>query len=121
MQKVNLRLVAFLLLLAFFQKMGLELWLHHWLHDPPAVHSAGAIDIHPGTPGEKDRAFLQQLPVKCSCLDDTMMPLIGSVAYVYKAPAKQPIAFLPTPYSSALSNDKVFPALRGPPAASFLL
>ena len=136
MQKVNMRWVAFLLLLAFFQKMGLELWLHHWLHDPPAIHfSATSVNTPaeghayiPAATGVKHlrsdhcaEASLQQQPVKCSCLDDTMMPLIGSDGYVYKAPPIQRLTFLLAPYSSALSEDKTFPALRGPPAASFLL
>ena len=110
MQKINVRIVAFILILAFFQKLGLELWLHDWLHEPPSRLSVV----------QKDKASLQQAPIKCNCLDDTLMPLTGSVPYTYEAPVKHLLAVFPNGIVSISFAGKVYPALRGPPR-EFLL
>jgi hypothetical protein len=112
LQKINVRLIAFMLLLAFFQKLGMELWLHHWLHEPQGVHALA--------PGDKDKASLQQSLVQCHCLDDTMMPLVQSDVYAYESPKRQSVCFFPTEYTSVLFVCREFPALRGPPSLFFL-
>lgn len=107
-----------MLLLAFFQKLGLELWLHHWLHEPrEGIHL-----VVPGTPGvtpeERDNSTsLHQSPISCNCLDDTLMPQIEPAPFHYEASQKHLIALLREEYSSILSSDKIFSALRGPPTA----
>lgn len=111
MQKLPARIVAALLLLVFIPKAGLELWLHHFLHETPA-----AAQVRPVASVRGDHARLQQEPLHCSCLDDTLMPLIGSGVYAYEAPAQSAIALVRTGDVSAASRDPFFSALRGPPA-----
>lgn len=108
MQKLSARLVALLLLLSLFQKMGMELWLHHFFHEPPA----------------KQRIAMQRIahdhgpavaPVHCSCLDDTLMPMVGAdnvtltVAVTLVRDRRSPAA------SALYYADAVHSALRGPP------
>jgi hypothetical protein len=108
MQKINVRVVAFMLLLAFVQKLGLELWLHDWLHVPQGVHALA--------PGDRDKASLQQSPVQCHCLDDTLMPLIGSASFTYAALHKHWTSLQSSGHVCALSIFRIFSSLRGPPA-----
>lgn len=101
------RIVAALLLLAFLQKVGVELWVHHFLHETPG-HVAR----------QTDHDALQRSPVHCSCFDDTMMPLIGTT---------NPTAFADRPalgerlvpaYVSLHAANRCYLPLRGPPAPS---
>lgn len=112
MQKINVRTVAFMLLLAFVQKLGLELWLHDWLHEPQGVHLL--------VPRDRDKASLQQSPIQCHCLDDTLMPLIQSASFTYAAPHKQGSALPASGYVSVLSTLRIFSSLRGPPTGGTL-
>jgi hypothetical protein len=113
MKNANLRLVSFALALIFTQKLGLGLWLHNWLHEPPANHLS--VIKHTGSPG------LELQPVKCTCIDDALMPLIHSNPLTYQGYQKHLAAFLLTRSSSPGSlNDKTSPALRGPPSAEHL-
>ena len=107
MRKWNLRVISFVLLLVFTQKLGLGLWLHDWLHEPRPVHSFAF--------SHRGKANWQVQPVKCSCLEDATMPLIESAAYIYSVPKKYLIAYLLAVYSPTLSNDRLYAALRGPP------
>ncbi len=107
-----MRFIAFLLLLAFFQKMGLELWLHHLLHEPQGIQAS--------VRDSKDKALLRAAVIQCNCLDDTLMPLIQSEDFVYAAPQKHFSLLLTPSYASTLSRDKVFLTLRGPPVSSIL-
>ncbi|HXB95943.1 MAG TPA: hypothetical protein VNU70_12325, partial [Puia sp.] len=70
MQKLNVRIVSFFLILAFSQRLGLELWLHNWLHETTVTASVG--------PTQKGKALLQHQRVKCNCIDDALMPLMES-------------------------------------------
>jgi hypothetical protein len=109
MQKLNVRIVSFFLILAFSQKLGLELWLHNWLHGTTATTSVARL--------KGDKPLLQNQLIKCHCLDDTLMPLIGT-DMVDHGPVQCPFApVFATTFSSWLSVSQEFSALRGPPAA----
>ena len=74
MQKVSARIVALLLLLSLFQKMGMELWLHHFFHEPPIAQRTAQRTAW-GTAHDHGAAVA---PVRCSCLEDTLMPMVGA-------------------------------------------
>jgi len=103
MRRLHPKIIALLLLLVFTQKMGLRLWMHHWIHESRALHGVGtpnAASVH----------------LKCDCIDDAMMPMVGSSLIALDVPAQTavalPVAYLP-PFSAA---EKVFYSLKGPPA-----
>jgi hypothetical protein len=111
MQKLNVRIVSFFLILAFSQKMGLELWLHNWLHETSVTASVG--------PTQKGKPAFQHQRIKCTCIDDALMPLMASATVDY-SPHQQPsISIYATTYTSWLSVDQEFSALRGPPSVIF--
>jgi hypothetical protein len=108
MQKMSTRFVAALLLLAFCQKVGVELWLHHFLHETARVQHAR----------QQGHTTLQEAPVHCNCLDDTMMPLIGAtnVPFLVDRPV---LGDRPVPaYVSLHAAHRCYLPLRGPPALS---
>ena len=109
MRKANLRAISFVLILIFTQKLGLGLWLHNWLHHPRGSHSSAFM--------ANGRACLELQPAKCHCIDDALMPLIKSHPLEYQEHQKHLLALLLTGYPAAISRDKIFPALRGPPSA----
>jgi hypothetical protein len=107
MQKLPARIVAVLLLLSLFQKMGMELWLHHFLHETPIARQVRA--------GRGHEAALQQAPVHCSCLDDTLMPMVGAASFVLHTTVTV-LGQRPDPATSPLyPTGRRFHALRGPP------
>ena len=63
MQKLNIKLIAFSLILVFTQKLGLRLWLHDFLHAHSISHSSL-------------RGFhFDPSPQKCNCIEDLMTPM----------------------------------------------
>jgi hypothetical protein len=113
MQKLNIRIVSFFLILIFCQKMGLELWLHNWLHETTVTTAIGS--------APKGKASLQHQRVRCNCIDDALSPLMEADVVDYDAPPQLPMRLVPTVYISWLSADGEFSSLRGPPAAHRLL
>jgi len=105
MRRVPPKIIALILLLVFSQKMGLRLWMHHWIHESRALHNTSA----------PNAASVQ---LKCDCIDDAMMPMVGSSLIALDIPARRAIvlqaAYLP-PFSAA---EKIFYSLKGPPAHS---
>jgi hypothetical protein len=111
LQKMKRRIVSLLLILVFSQKLGLELWVHHWLHEttvPGSVASA-----------EKGKPNLQHLPLKCNCVEDSLIPLIESDIPVYSCTRPHLTIVIFPAYNSCLSGDVEFSSLRGPPASAF--
>jgi hypothetical protein len=103
------RIVAFLLLLAFIQKMGLELWLHHIFHEPEQARTE--IAAH-------HKAILPSVhTVSCHCLDDTLMPLVTTGIFQVPAPEQASVALVPARPTSPVSTAPLLSSLRGPPAA----
>lgn len=103
MRRLHPKIIAFVLLLVFSQKMGLRLWMHALVHESRAMHSSAvpnAAAVH----------------LKCDCIDDAMMPLVGSSVIALDVPIQEavtmPTAYLP-PFSAA---EKLFFSLKGPPA-----
>lgn len=102
MQKLSARIVAVLLLLSLFQKMGMELWLHHFFHENArerTVHSTGAAVAS----------------VHCSCLDDTLMPMVGAETITLTLTVAVLRDRRPPATTSLQQEDRERPALRGPP------
>jgi hypothetical protein len=104
MRRLHPKIIALVLLLVFSQKMGLRLWMHHWIHESRSLHGStvpNAASIH----------------LKCDCIDDAMMPLLGSSLIALDVPTRKaiilPAASLP-PFSSA---EKLFYSLKGPPSS----
>ena len=110
MQKLNARIVSFFLILAFSQKMGLELWLHNWLHETTVIASVG--------PTQKGKPILQHQRIKCTCIDDALMPLMEADEVDYTPHRRKSVDIFAPTYTSWLSIDQEFSALRGPPATS---
>jgi hypothetical protein len=107
MQKLNARVVSFCLILIFSQKMGLELWLHNWLHATTVTASVSST--------QKGNASVQHLQVKCHCIDDALNPLMevdNGEFDAHPPPFAQPFA---ADFSSWVSAEKTFSSLRGPP------
>jgi hypothetical protein len=110
MQKVNVRIVSLLLILVFLQKLGMELWVHDWLHETNIAHLI--------IPAAKGKPVVQHHKVICNCLEDAMMPLVEAKAIRCEPVSVRLTTIFVAHYSSYLSGDKEFSALRGPPAIS---
>jgi hypothetical protein len=102
MHKSNLRIIAFLLLLAFVQRLGMQVLLHNKYHAPAVQnHSASAAGYY---------------QVQCDCLDDALVPLSRAETVQLPQPAEG-FAVSHGIYSVCLSSAvKIFSSLRGPPA-----
>ena len=93
------------MLLAFTQKLGAGLYLHNWLHEYKNY----------GSENKTGFAFDEQ-QVKCTCLDDTLMPLTTSANLnEIKSPEKYFSSFFNSYYTPTTTAVKIFYGLRGPP------
>jgi hypothetical protein len=101
-----MKVIAFVLILAFSQRLGLNLWMHHLYHEGPRS---------PASLMAK-RSGLPQWEIRCDCFDDAFMPM--DEAYVFELHAPGIGYFLiETPYSSSPAYTvSLFPSLRGPPS-----
>ena len=101
MRRSNVRIIALALVLVFTQKLGLRLWMHHWLHETKALSAS------------KDAKLDKP---NCDCIDDFLMPLTGSSIVELPPPTRTVQAiftvYIP-PFSAA---EAIFSSLRGPPA-----
>jgi hypothetical protein len=113
MRKTNLRVISFLLTLIFTQKLVLGLWLHNWLHERRNNHSSVCVG--------RGGACVELQLVKCSCIDDALMPLIQSRPFDFQGHRLYLITLLTSVYSAAVTRGIMIPALRGPPFAPGLL
>jgi hypothetical protein len=102
-----MKVVAMVLLLAFCQRLGASLWVHHFYHE----NRANAAADKPGMPYWETR---------CDCLDDAFMPL--EVAQVFHLPLISPgyVTVAPAPFSTLLHRSQLHSSLRGPPASTRL-
>ena len=104
MRRLNVRIIALALVLVFTQKLGLRLWMHHWLHETKALSAS-------------KHANVDKLQPNCDCIDDFLMPLDGSAVIQLPLPVRSvhvaATAYIP-PFSAP---DERFSSLRGPPAA----
>jgi hypothetical protein len=100
-----LKIVALVLLLAFCQRLGASLWVHHIYHEARAKMPGH----QPGYP---------QWGVRCDCLDDAFMPLEGAQTFQLFVPSPEyqliGATYLPTIAQSASLES----SLRGPPPPS---
>ena len=103
MRRLNVRIVALALVLVFTQKLGLRLWIHHWLHETRSLSASTNDNV-------------AKLQSSCDCIDDFLVPLAGSAFIELPQPVRQVnvvgTAYIP-PFSAA---EERFSSLRGPPA-----
>jgi hypothetical protein len=105
MYRINKKILAIFLIAAFAQKLSIGLYLHNWLHKNQNISVL-----------ERINASAVASQVRCSCLDDALMPLIASTDF--DSIKILQFYFSPTTnaYRSAvISASKTFHALRGPP------
>lgn len=103
MRRLHPKIIAILLLLVFSQKLGLRLWLHHWIHEAQTLV----------IPGDSSSGNIQ---FQCDCFDDAMMPLMESAVITLPVPIRTwtiLAAGYHPPFSAA---EKLFYSLKGPPA-----
>ena len=67
MYSINKKIVAIFLIAAFAQKLSIGLYLHNWLHENK---NSFISDIKCPS--------ISKYQVKCTCIEDALMPLIGS-------------------------------------------
>jgi hypothetical protein len=106
MRKGNLRLISFLLILVFSQKLGLRLWLHNWVHGNTRIVQLS------------DIAQLTDNGKKCACIEDLMMPMAGAHFIEWSAPVSHYLVFIASIPSLHLASARISPSLRGPPPAA---
>ena len=111
MKEFKKKITATLLIIAFTQKLGLGLFVHAWLHEKTF-----------GLTNDPKNPATQVQQVRCTCIEDAMIPFAGSTAsIIIGTPAKyffnynNPHRVL---YSSA---NKIYHSLRGPPCADDFL
>ena len=99
------RVLAFLLLLAFCQRLGASLWVHHIYHEARVT-------------GRHDKAGTPQWESRCDCFDDAFMPMEGTQEFTFPIPAavnrSVSTAYLPSIPHKSLP----LCCLRGPPVTS---
>src|ERR1700729_574278 len=101
----NKKIIALVLIVALFQKLSVGLYLHNWLHKntPNFSRIHGYPEIGKGQ-------------VKCTCLEDALMPLISSTVpdgiVGRKIYARQVVSRYCFPF---IATAKAFYSLRGPP------
>jgi hypothetical protein len=117
LQRANRRLVAVLLLVPFLQKMGMELWLHHWLHEPhQTVYVIPVLSKVGDTKTASSELALSKSFVSCHCVDDTMMPMASTEGFTYEAPLIFGPILSITAYADLHASPHLHTALRGPPS-----
>jgi hypothetical protein len=105
MRKLHTRILAFLLLLVFSQKLGLRLWIHDIFHEARINHSAGFPDS-------------DKIQFKCDCIEDAMMPQMESAIIAVPDPLEKCIDLSETFDLQFSSTQKLYCSLKGPPATS---
>jgi len=99
------RVIAFFLLLVFFQQMGAGLFIHNLLHDKAPTGQSPA----------KKNESTKEISFSCNCVDSFLMPFVegGALIVLHKSctHAKPVDAYTEQSYFTSL----IFSALRGPP------
>lgn len=104
MRRLNVRIIALALVLVFTQKMGLRLWMHHWLHETKALSASRHTTV-------------DKLQPNCDCIDDFLMPLTGSALIVLPPPVRTVHVVMATAYMPLIAAaEERHSSLRGPPA-----
>jgi hypothetical protein len=103
MRKRRLQIIAFVLLLAFIQKLGLRVVLHNRYHAAAQQNTTNNA--------------VSYFQVQCDCLDEATLPLDNPVLAEISVPTSTPI-LLHCDYSVHLSSAiKIYRSLRAPPVA----
>jgi hypothetical protein len=103
MQKRRLQIIAFVLLLAFTQKLGLRVMLHNRLHAAAQQNNQN-----------NSASYFQ---VQCDCLDEALVPLDNPILSELPAPVTELIPLHNNYSVHLLSAIKIFRSLRGPPVS----
>jgi len=103
MRRRRLQIIAFVLLLAFTQKLGLRVMLHNRYHAAAQQNTTGNAASY--------------LKIQCDCLDEALAPLDNAILTELPALAQKPIP-LHNNFSIHLSSTlKIYRSLRAPPAS----
>ncbi|HSZ34594.1 MAG TPA: hypothetical protein VK772_14865 [Puia sp.] len=107
MRRFN-KITAIFLILIFFQKAGLELYLHNWLHQNKNHFALSSTN-----------AAICNIQIKCHCIDDALRPINTAINdFEIRTPEKKIFCFHDL-YNFSLSHfSKIFHPLRGPPVTS---
>lgn len=91
------RILAFLLLLAFCQRLGASLWVHHFYHEA-RTHEAGATwETH------------------CDCFDDAFMSMDAATPIVFDGPIRAERLLVEPALPPIPAQPAFHSSLRGPP------
>jgi hypothetical protein len=103
-RRFSVRIIAFVLILTFTQRLGMNLWVHHWYHEAKG-------------PIARDDSDQAQWQSRCDCVDDAFMPLVAADPFVFNT-TRTSYESLTVPYLPRLSS--IAPLVingRGPPAS----
>ena len=102
-RRYNMKVVAFVLVLAFSQRLGLNLWMHHWYHEASASRVA-------------DKPGLPHWEIRCDCFDDAFMPMEQADTFKLQAP-RSGFQLLEWPnLPGVIYSVPLLSSLRGPPS-----
>ena len=111
MQSLKKKITAILLIIAFTQKLGLGLFVHTWFHE-----KTFGLTYDPKNP------VTQVQQVRCTCIEDAMIPFAGSTASIIISTPVKYFFNYNNPYRVLYSSEnKVYHSLRGPPRADDFL
>jgi len=94
---------AIILLILFVQKIGVELYLHNWLH------TANYRQPSPHIPGNNVVGY------SCNCIDDFSMPFTETAEPLSQAIFPTHVEFIALAEFSVSSSSIFYHSLRGPP------
>jgi hypothetical protein len=107
-RRSTIKVIAFVLVLVFSQRLGLTLWMHHLYHEGPRAQALKA-----------QKSGLPQWEVHCDCFEDAFMPMDQAYTFVYHAPMVGYLV-LETVYKPAtVYMVTLYSNLRGPPSPFF--
>ena len=97
------KLIAVFLLLAFVQKAGLRLWMHHWLHESKTTSTSPAAE---------------KFQLADDCFNEAMLPLQETAVFTLSVPTQKGTPLQSAPQSPTPDREKIYYSLKGPPFAS---
>jgi hypothetical protein len=103
-KQLILKVTSLLLIILLTQKMVGGLYLHNWLHGSKnsTFHSKGELSI---------------APFNCSCIDDFNIPFTEPATVYVDIPSRIHTSIYTIPEISLPVVTRLYPSLRGPPAA----
>lgn len=111
MRRLKKKITAVLLVIAFAQKLGLGLFMHALLHEKTL-----------GLTNDPKNPVAQVQQVRCTCIEDAMIPFAGTTASIIISSPVKYIFKYNNPFRVLFSSSKtIYFSLRGPPPAGRFL